>query len=234
MLNCSKSIQSQYGSCNDLLPKLKNIRKIDEGSTAYVYRARMDDRSVAIKIMSEKEAMTSELDIACKASSLGVGPRIIGWIYCREYPPLSTVPGRYLYLFMEYLPYKFEEALIQGEPLCILFQILYQLNILWKNGISHRDIHPQNIFVREDFLEKEYQIGGNTYNIACQHTVLIGDYGRSVQNTDDHDIDIAQMREFVNNMFDTIEGINTLEYYLIRNDLEGALQSSLFELFHQE
>lgn len=233
MLNCNRQVSSQYRTCDDFLISLRDIKKIGEGGTANVFRARFNERTIAIKVIPQKEATTNEIDISCIASLLSVGPRIIGWIYCNEHPPMSTSPGRYLYLTMEYLPFKFEEALIQGDPLCILFQILYQLYTLWNSGISHQDIHPRNIFIREDLIEREYQIDGATYSIVCPHIVLLGDFGRSVQGQD-HDHDVYQLLELIRNMFYMIDNVETLEYHIMKEDLLGALSSPAFESLRQE
>lgn len=239
MFNCSH-VLTQYTSCSTFISALRNVKSVGEGSTADVFRARLGGTTVALKVIPEIKVPATEIDISCNAGDIGIGPRIIGYIYCNYHPIDGYTDGRYLYMIMPYLPYTFNDALAQGDPLCILFQIIYDIGVLWSNGISHRDIHPENLFVNENFIEKRYQVGDHNYNIVCPHTIFIGDYGKAKRfntlsmnkETDKttRDIDAQLLIEFIRGVFsDYIDDTEILEYYLIRNDIPGALSSRIFE-----
>jgi eukaryotic-like serine/threonine-protein kinase len=130
--------------------------KLNQGKSAVVFKAEKNREQVALKIFDpelvESFGKTTQLQrIEREKSLIGV-----------KNPYLVQIKGGgeckhtgYLYVVMEYLPYKNLAQKLDCIPRNLISQIIGQIasssKFLEDRGLAHRDIKPENIAISDDF-----------------------------------------------------------------------------------
>ena len=130
--------------------------KLNQGKSAVVFKAEKNREQVALKIFDpelvESFGKTTQLQrIEREKSLIGVkNPYLVqikGGGECKQ--------TGYLYVVMEYLPYKNLAQKLDCIPRNLISQIIGQIasssKFLEDRGLAHRDIKPENIAISDDF-----------------------------------------------------------------------------------
>jgi serine/threonine protein kinase len=136
------------------------LELVGEGGHGRVYRARDRESSaiVAIKVLHD-DVNNPELELRMKREAYAMG-KLAGTCATEVYECAETEAGK-LYLAMEFLDGQDLESLIEAQeatgtllPIPAMFELLgpvvQTLEVAHSRGVIHRDLKPQNIFVRTD------------------------------------------------------------------------------------
>ena len=163
--------------------------------------------------------LANELRIEFANKGIGAGgllAQTYGFILSRELPEKVQIrlienTRFYAYIFMEYIPYGFNDIEYGGDtikPMEFFIEIMYA--ILYARRISkfsHNDLHLGNIRIKDNVNPRTYgytnRLGTNmAITIRSKYQPCIVDFGRSVLNEtssgkSDVDTFVASFREYV-------------------------------------
>ena len=134
----------------DRVGEYKLIEKIGQGGVAEIYRAKQTslDREVAIKVLSQRATVDSELVTRFEQEAKIIArlshPNIVHVI------DRGVDKGRYYFVMDYILGTNFREVLLKGhydfkQKIEVVVQLLKALDYAHKNGVVHRDVKPLSL-----------------------------------------------------------------------------------------